>query len=77
MFSTVDDPYDNTDLKLAADDILLKCSDCGNVISKVDLIKANEGVINSNIDDMKNEAMKEFEKELKKTLKGMKNIKIK
>lgn len=77
MFSNVDESLDNTNLAEAPGSTLFKCSDCGNVISKDDLIKANEGVINANVEDVKNEALKEFDKELKKLFKGNKNIKIK
>ena len=76
MFSNVDENLG--DWREATGSALFKCSDCGNVISKDDLIKTNEGVINSNVSDMTDEAKKELEKELKKALKGLdKNIKIK
>lgn len=77
MFSNVDESNDNTNLSEASGSTLFKCSDCGKIISKDDLIKANESTINANVEDMKNEAIKEFEKEIKKIFKDNKNIKIK
>ena len=48
MWSNVDETLDNTNLEEAPGSTLFKCSDCGKVISKDDLIKANEGIINEN-----------------------------
>ncbi|MCH4021035.1 MAG: hypothetical protein LKE61_09205 [Erysipelotrichaceae bacterium] len=45
MFSNVDESIGNW--KEAPGSTLVKCSDCGNIISKGELIKANEGLINS------------------------------
>ena len=59
MFSKVDESVDNTNLSEALGSTLFKCSDCGNVILKDDLIKANEGIINANVEDMRNEVVKD------------------
>lgn len=48
-----------------------KCSDCGKEFTKDELLEANEYKINANIEDVKNEAMKEVEKELKKYLRNL------
>ena len=55
----------------APDDTKIKCSDCGRVFTKAELIEENQDVINANIEDIKNEAMKEIEKELSKALKKL------
>lgn len=77
MWSNVDENLDNTNLEEAPGSTLFKCSDCGKVISKEDLIKANEGIINENVNDIVNETIKETKKEIEKAFKGMKGIKIK
>lgn len=77
MFSVVDESMKNIDLMSASDDTQLKCSDCGKIITKRDLLHANEGIISENIENIKEEAIQEINKELKKTLKGIKNINIK
>lgn len=48
-----------------------KCSDCGKELTKDELLKANEYKINANIDNVKDEAIQEIEKELKKMLKKL------
>lgn len=69
QFSTLDEGID--DLREAPDDTKIKCSDCGRVFTKAELIEENQDVINANIEDIKNEAMKEIEKELSKALKKL------
>ena len=69
QFSTLDEEID--DLMEAPDDTKIKCSDCGRVFAKAELIEENQDVINANIEDIKNEAMKEIEKELSKALKKL------
>ena len=69
QFSTLDEGID--DLMEAPDDTKIKCSDCGSVFTKAELIEENQDVINANIEDIKNEAMKEIEKELSKALKKL------
>lgn len=69
QFSTLDEEID--DLMEAPDDTKIKCSDCGRVFTKAELIEENQDVINANIEDIKNEAMKEIEKELSKAFKKL------
>lgn len=69
QFSTLDEEID--DLMEAPDSTKIKCSDCGKVFTKAELIEENQNVINANIEDIKNEAMKELEKELAKTFKNL------
>lgn len=69
QFSTLDDGID--DLMEAPDSTKIKCSDCGRVFTKAELIEENQNVINANIEDIKNEAMKELEKELAKAFKKL------
>lgn len=67
QFSTLDEI--TCELSEAPDDTRMKCSDCGKVFTKGELLEANQEVINANIEDIKDEAIKEFEKELAKALK--------
>ena len=69
QFSTLDEEID--DLMEAPDSTKIKCSDCGRVFTKAELIEENQNVINANIEDIKNEAMKELEKELAKAFKNL------
>ena len=69
QFSTLDEGID--DLMEAPDSTKIKCSDCGRVFTKAELIEENQNVINANIEDIKNEAMKELEKELAKAFKNL------
>jgi len=60
---------------------LLKCNSCGLELSRDELMNANQENINVNIDEMKQEAVKEAKSELEKMLKnafkGSKNITFK
>lgn len=58
-------------MREAPDNARFKCSDCGRVVSKRELIDENEEIINANVEDIKKEAIAEFEKELKKALKKL------
>lgn len=69
QFSTLDSKYE--DMREAPDNARFKCSDCGRVVSKRELIDENEEIINANVEDIKKEAIAEFEKELKKALKKL------
>lgn len=53
----------------APNDVTLKCSDCGSIFTKGELIESNEDIINANIEEIKQEAIKELEKKLKKMFK--------
>lgn len=67
QFSTIDDI--EGELRDAPDETKLQCSDCRKIFTKSELIELNQEVINENIEDMKKEAVKEFERELAKSLK--------
>lgn len=67
QFSTLDEI--TCELKEAPDETKVKCSDCGKIFTKAELLEVNQEVINANIEDIKNEVVKEFEKELAKALK--------
>ncbi|MDO5713661.1 MAG: hypothetical protein Q4Q07_04445 [Tissierellia bacterium] len=43
-----------------------KCIDCGKEYTKEELLEVNEYVINANIEDIKDEAVSEIEKGIKK-----------
>ena len=70
QFAALDSSFD--DLHDAPDDTRLKCSDCGCVLTKAKLIESNQEAINATIEEVKKDAVKEFEKELKKALKKWK-----
>ena len=67
QFSCIDESIDN--LSDAPNDVTLKCSDCGSIFTKGELIESNQDIINANIEDIKQEAIKELEKKLKKMFK--------
>ena len=67
QFSCIDESIDN--LSDAPNDVTLKCSDCGSIFTKGELIESNEDIINANIEEIKQEAIKELEKKLKKMFK--------
>ena len=67
QFETLDEKYE--DMRAAPDNTRFKCSDCGRVITKSELIEENREIINANVEDIKKEAIAEIEKELKKALK--------
>lgn len=64
QFSIVDEKIN--DVSETLDDTEVKCSDCGRIVSKEQLIKENSHIIDVNIEDFKKEATKEIEKEVKK-----------
>lgn len=67
QFSTIDDL--DCELQDAPGETKIKCSDCGKIFTKDELLELNQEVINANIEDIKKEAIKEFEKNLSKILK--------
>lgn len=67
LFSALDNV--TCELCDAPDETRVQCSDCGKIFSKAELMDANQKLINGHIEDMKNEAIREIEKELKKALK--------
>jgi uncharacterized Zn finger protein len=67
QFSALDENI--TDIQDASNETILKCADCGEIFTKEKLIEDNEGNINANLDDVKEEAMKHVQKEFKKLFK--------
>ena len=67
QFSAIDENL--IDIDEADDDIKVKCSDCGREITKEQLLEENTDVINANIEDFKDEIMKEVVKDFKKLFK--------
>lgn len=53
----------------APDTIRFKCSDCKSIYTKAALIESNNESIEANIDEVKEELIKDFEKKLKKMFK--------
>lgn len=60
------DDINNSDVELMSDDAILKCSDCGKIFTKEELIKLNTEVITANVEDMKEEMTQEIKKEITK-----------
>lgn len=59
----------NSDVELVSDDTILKCSDCGKIFTKEELIELNAEVITANVEDMKEEIVKEVQREINKLFK--------
>jgi uncharacterized Zn finger protein len=70
QFSTVDESID--DLLDAPNDTLIKCSDCGRVVTKENFLEENSHIIDANLEDFSQDIMKEVEKDLKKAFKNWK-----
>lgn len=70
QFESLNPEWD--DFSDAPDDIKFRCSDCGKIITKEDLLSENSEIIEFSIDELKNDAVKEIENELKKALKKWK-----
>ncbi len=64
MDEVVDDDFVN-----APDDVRFKCPDCKSVFTKAELIRDNQESIELGIDELKDAALKELEKKLKKMFK--------
>ena len=67
QFSTVDESIE--DVQNAPDEAEVKCSDCGRVITKEQLIEENKHIIDANIEDFKGEIVKQLKKDFKKMFK--------
>ena len=50
----------------------VKCSDCGSIFTKEELLAENAENISFAVEEVKREAIKEIEKELKRVLKKIK-----
>ena len=62
QFSIVDDAEDFNETKV-------KCSDCGRIIIKEQLIEENSHIIDANVEEFKEEAIRQLQKEIKKIFK--------
>lgn len=58
--------YDDTD-----DRAIFKCSDCNSTYTRSELLELNQELINSNIEEIQEEAVEEFGKEFNKALKNI------
>jgi len=67
MFSTIDESIE--DLQNAPAETEVKCSDCGQIRTKEQLIAENSHIIDANIDDFNEEIMKQLKKDFKKAFK--------
>lgn len=67
QFSSVDESIE--DIQDAPDETEVKCSDCGRITTKEQLIEENSEIIVANIEDFKEEIMKQLQKEFKKMFK--------
>lgn len=70
QFSTVDETIE--DLLDAPDVTLIRCSDCGRIATKEQIIEENSHIIDANVEDFKKDIFKEVEKDLKKAFKKWK-----
>lgn len=60
---------DQFEYELEADNSGYKCTSCGRIYTKDELIGANEFKINLNIEDIKKEVISEVEKDIKKAFR--------
>jgi uncharacterized Zn finger protein len=67
QFSTVDECIE--DMMNAPDETEVKCSDCGRVTTKEQLIEENSDIIDANVGDFKDEIVKQLQKDFKKMFK--------
>lgn len=67
QFSAVDENIE--DLRGAPDETRIKCSDCGCIKSKEELIEGNSELINANVEDFKEDIVKQLQKKLKRMFK--------
>lgn len=70
LFESLD--VDFNDLYDASEEVRLKCANCNRIFTKSQLIEQNLDVINDNIEDIKDEALKQMEKEITKMFKKWK-----
>lgn len=70
QFSLVDKEYQ--ELVDAPDNARIKCSDCDTIYTKQEILSANAEKISIAAEEMVQDAMQDFEKELKKALKKWK-----
>ena len=70
QFASLDEEFE--DLLHASDDVRLRCSDCGWEYTRRELIDSNAAIIDTAVDELKQDAVREIEKELKKAMKKWK-----
>lgn len=70
QFESLDEEFE--DLLYANDDVRVRCSDCGSEYTKGELIDSNAELIDNAVDELAQDAVREFEKELKKAMKKWK-----
>lgn len=70
QFASLDEEFE--DLLHASDDVRLRCSDCGSEYTKRELIDSNAAIIDTAVDELKQDAVREIEKELKEVMKKWK-----
>lgn len=69
QFSVMDEVVE--DFSSAEDDIRIQCLDCKTIFTKAELIEENQEVINVNIEEITQEAIKEIDYDLRNALKKM------
>ena len=69
QFSSLDEEF--AELRDAPGITKIQCSDCRTIYTKDEIIEANEEKINIAAEEMVQDAMKEFERELKNALRKM------
>lgn len=67
QFSAVNESVQ--DIGEVENDVEVKCSDCGRVVTKEQILEENSYVIEANFEDFKDEVMNQIEKDLKKIFK--------
>lgn len=67
QFSLIDENIE--DILEADGNVEVKCSDCGKVVTKEELLEENSYIIKANVEDFKDEIMKAIEKDFKKIFK--------
>lgn len=70
QFASLDEEFEN--LLNAPDNVRLRCSDCGSEYTKKELIDSNAEAVDCAVNELKEDAIKEIEKELKKAMKQWK-----
>jgi len=67
QFSSIDENIQ--DISDVESDVEVKCSDCGRIVTKEELLEENSYIIESNLEDFKDEIMKSIKKDFKKIFK--------
>lgn len=67
LFESLD--VDFNDLYNASEEVRLKCANCNRIFTKSQLIEQNGDIIDEGIENLKDEALKQMEKEITKMFK--------